>query len=508
MATAQETLDMMKGLLSTPIPADILKAAGWSQPANSTTGLQGYNLEPRARQLFPVLTPLRNMIPRRGGGFGTAVNWRALTGINTTLIEPGMSQGNRGQYITHTTKDFSAAYKTLGLDDFVTEQAQWAGRTFEDILALGTDALLWSLMIAEENVLLGGDTSLQLGTTPTPVATIHATGGSLAHATYSIICVALAHNAYYATQGSVVGTAPIRAAVSATTANGQSITYGGGAAQKSAAASATIASPGGAGSIGAHVAIVPGAMAYAWFWGASGSEVLGAITTINSVLITAAATGTQTAASLPSSDNSTNAYVYDGILSQIFTSGSGSQIITQANGVDGIGTPLTAVGDGSIGEFDQLLQNFWNVNRLSPDTFWMNAQQRQDLQKKIQAGSNNATQRFIFSTDQKTITGASLATGYINKYGMSSGGPYAEGNVIEFKTHPNIAPGTIMATSKSLPYMNSNVPNVIELDLRLEYYQRQYAPQAPSYQFGVYYDGVLKVYAPFALGAITNIAQG
>ena len=69
-----------------------------------------------------------------------------------------------------------------------------------------------------------------------------------------------------------------------------------------------------------------GALGYAWFWGAAGSEVLGAITTINSLVITANAAGTQTAASLGSSDNSTNALVFDGLLYQAFKSGSNAYV--------------------------------------------------------------------------------------------------------------------------------------------------------------------------------------
>src|SRR6185437_2624316 len=101
----------------------------------------------------------------------------------------------------------------------------------------------------------------------------------------------------------------------------------------------------------------PGALGYAWFWSASGSEVLGAITTINSIVITATATGTQTAASLGSSDNSTNGLVFDGLLAQIAKSGSNAYSAVQANGTAGAGTPLTSDGIGGIVEIDNALQH-------------------------------------------------------------------------------------------------------------------------------------------------------
>jgi hypothetical protein len=106
--------------------------------------------------------------------------------------------------------------------------------------------------------------------------------------------------------------------------------FGGGAAQKSANATVTTANDSNTThSIKATVAAVKGAMGYAWFWGASGSEVLGAITTINSVLITATATGTQTAASLPAADWSQNNLVFDGLIYQALKTGSNAYYAAQ-----------------------------------------------------------------------------------------------------------------------------------------------------------------------------------
>ena len=89
---------------------------------------------------------------------------------------------------------------------------------------------------------------------------------------------------------------------------------------------------------------------------AAGSEVLGAITTINSVLITAAAAGTQTAASLPAADNSQNNLVFDGLLTQIQLPGSNAYIATMPTGTPGTGTPLTADGAGGVVEIDAALK--------------------------------------------------------------------------------------------------------------------------------------------------------
>ncbi len=110
-----------------------------------------------------------------------------------------------------------------------------------------------------------------------------------------MIAVALALDGVI--NGTVAG--GIQSTITRTNADGSTDVFGGGAAARSAAA--TVATTGATGSIAASVDPVPGALGYAWFWGAAGAEVLGAITTINSVLITAAAAGTQTAASLGAS---------------------------------------------------------------------------------------------------------------------------------------------------------------------------------------------------------------
>lgn len=486
-------------------PDALIKA--WTQSGSATSGITAYDLEAPAKQLIPVLTPLRNIIPRVGGGVGTAVNWRAVTGINTNFLEIGVSEGNRSGLISHTTSDNTAAFKGIGLEDNVTFEADYAGRSFDDVKALAVMGLLDSLMIGEEIVILGGNTSLSLGTTPQPTATGSASGGSLATAAaFSIICVALSPAAYYASGGSVIGTAPIRASVSRVSADGGTTdTYGGGAAQKSP--NRTVAVPtGAAGSITASVTPVNGAVAYAWFWAATaGSEILGAITTLNSVVITALATGTQTAASLPSSDQSKNAYVFDGLLVQAFTPGSNAYIKVMANGTAGVGTGLTSDNAGGIVEFDAALKDRWDNYRLSPDCIWVSSREQQALQAKIMAAPSTAAQRFVFNVQQGKIMGGTLALSYLNKFGINAGDEYGQGKEIPIRIHPNMPAGTILMTTSKLPYKLNNVPNVVQIKTRRDYYQLEWPLRTRKYEYGVYADEVLMNYFPPGLVVITNI---
>ena len=288
-----------------------------------------------------------------------------------------------------------------------------------------------------------------------------------------------------------------------TLSDGTTENYNQGTAIKSTNATVTTANDGNSThSIKASVAAVTGAVAYAWFWGASGSEVLGAITTVNSNLITATATGTQTAAAKFTADTSRNSLVFDGLISQILTSGSGAYVKALATGTPGVGTPLTSDNGGGIVEIDAALQSFWDNYRLSPDTIWVSSQEQRNISIKILAATATASQRFIFNTEQGKLVGGTMVYSYTNKFSMDGA------KNIEIRLHPNLPAGTILFTSKTVPYPLSNVGNVLQMKLRREYYQLQYPIRSRKYEYGVYMDGVLQCYFPPAFGLITNIANG
>jgi hypothetical protein len=278
--------------------------------------------------------------------------------------------------------------------------------------------------------------------------------------------------------------------------------FGGGAAQKSAAASAVVSGASGAGLISATVAAVNGAMGYAWFWGLAGSEALGAITTINSVVIKATAAGTQTAASLGVADNSKNNLVFDGLLTQALVSGSNAYVKSLATGTAGVGTTLNGDNAGGIVEIDAALKDRWDNYRLTPDTMWVGSQVANDVSKKILANSNSGAQRFNIVVEQDKIVGGVMARSYLNKFSM------AGAKDIAIRIHPNMPAGAILMTTKALPYPMSNVGNIMQIRCRQDYYQIQWPPRARRWESGVYADEVLQNYFPPSMAVITNIAAG
>ena len=164
-AVINATLDLIKASQQTP-NAELAKA--WTQSGSAVSGITAYDLEAGAKLLYPVITPLRNRIPRVSGAGGIQANWRGITGINTTNMSVGVGGGNRSGVMSSTTKDYIAAYRTIGLEDYATFEAELAAQGFDDLKARAVEGLLRALMIGEEKVILGGNSSVALGTTPTP----------------------------------------------------------------------------------------------------------------------------------------------------------------------------------------------------------------------------------------------------------------------------------------------------------------------------------------------------
>ena len=474
----------------------VLEKSTFQQPTSATSGLNFYDLEPGAKFLAPVLTPLRNETPRVSGVGGIQANWRAITGINTTGLRLGVSGGNRAGVQAISTQDFFASYKGIGLETSVDFEAEYAGMGFDDVRAQAGLRGLQATMIGEEALILGGNTSLPLGATPTPTLAASASGGSLASGTLSVICVALSLDGVI--NGSILN--GVQSQITRTNADSSTDVFGGGAAQKSA--NATVAVTGPTGLVTASVAQVRGALGYAWFWGAAGSEVLGAITSINSVSISANAAGTQTAASLPSADWSNNALVFDGLLTIATKSGSNSYFSAQPTGTAGAGTPLTADRAGGVVEIDAALKSLWDNYRLSPDTIWVNSQEALNISHKILAGGSSAAQRFVFNVMQDAIGGGVMVRTYLNRFSMSGG------STLDIRVHPNMPAGTILMTARSIPYPLSGVGNVFQIRTRRDYYQIEWPLRTRRYEYGVYADEVLQHYFPPALAVISNVGNG
>ena len=108
----------------------------------------------------------------------------------------------------------------------------------------------------------------------------------------------------------------------------------------------------------------------------------------------------------------------------------------------------------------------------------------------------------MFDAEQGALGGGVMVRTYLNKFSMA--GP----KTLDIRIHPNMPSGTVLMTSKTLPYPLSNVGNVMQIRTRQDYYQIEWPPRARRYECGVYADEVLQNYFPPSLALITNIGNG
>jgi hypothetical protein len=466
-------------------------AKGFVSPTSAISGLAQYDLEQGARLFYPITTIFRNLIPRMTGGLGIQANWRSVTAVNPSRIAMGLSEGHRGGAMAQTTTDNLAKFYTNGMDNFVTEQAYLAGLTFEDLMALAQTTLLQGVMEGEELADIGGNNSILLGTATAPTLTSAITGGTIpTGTTYSVIVVALTYD------GVIRSTVTGGVMLPYTRANmdGSTDTIQGFSGKVSTNTTTTIAS-GTTGSIAVTTPAVSGAFGYAWFLGTAGAETLNKITGSSAATLTAvSAGGAQAATAIPTTDTSTNALQYNGLLTQILAPSSGAYV------ADLGGQPLTTAGSGSGGltELNTALTSFFTNYRLIPTDIFMSATDQTAAAKLILTGNTNLAPFFMGASAEDGLMGATTFKRYINPIGFGS--PY-----LDVHAHPFIPPGTIIFYSRTNPYPLSNVPNLIRKLCRRDYWSVEWPVVTLQRTMGVYFDGLLQMYFPPAFGIITGV---
>ena len=459
--------------------------------------LNAFDLRGPALQLYPVITPLRNRLPRQVSDRGDlATRWKANTGVNTQGFELGVAPGRRSAEMSVTEQDYVASYAGLGLEASIDWEAVWSGGKEFDNKATLVQSLLRAVMIGEENVILNGNASMPLGTPATPTAVL-ANGGTLGSGlSLQVFVTALTARALANT--TVTGGVTY-GLVTRVNIDGTSTQYGAGASAVSLG-SIAVSTTAGQQTVVASVTAVKGAAGYAWYIGTSaGTATLNTITTVNKVTISVPSTGTQLAnVSGSNNDQSANALVFDGFLTQALKSNAGYFASLDGN-------TLTADQANGILEIDTALQWFWDNKRLSPTEIWVNSQEARNINKKIVASGGVPLFRFTLpggtgSEDDKPalLGGASIAKDW-NKFTQQ---------FLDIRIHPNLAPGTIFFNSSEIPYLLSGVDNVSFVRCRRDYYQIEWPVVSRQYVYGVYADEVLVCRAPFSLGVIANVANG
>ena len=446
-ATTQETLELMKASLAKTVTI--------------STGLTAYDLQAPAKNLYPTITPLRNSVPRVQRQFpGDAARWRTIASITGSGYDSmgWIPEGQRSASMSYVATPMVAPYVTLGEEDTVTFEAEAAAQGFEDINSTATLRLLQKTMRKEESALLGGNVSVALGAPSTPALSAAGTGATLPSTTYSVIVVALTFEGYRnsAVSGGVATSKTI------TGNDGNTYTLSGGSSNRSANATQAITL---GQTLSATVSLVNGAVAYAWFIGAAGSESLQAITPLNSATFNAPLLTGQQLATTITADNSRNASLaFDGLLSVGFNPANSAYVQAFSTGPAGSGTFMTASGRGSVVEIDNMLTSMWNNYRISPTVLYVNTQEQRNITAKCLTNASGPLLRYNVQADGESslpygITANGVVRWYYNPFSVDGGFD------IPIKVHPDLPPGTILAFCERLPvwYQSNQVPNVAEV---------------------------------------------
>jgi hypothetical protein len=490
--TTQETLGLMKESLSKSV--------------SISTGLTAYDLQAPAKNLYPIITPLRNSLPRvQRQNPGDAARWRTIASIAGSGFDAmgWVPEGQRSASMSYVANPMVAPYVTLGEEDTITFEAEAAAQGYEDINSTATLRVLQKTMRKEETALLGGNTSVALGTPAAPTLSGSGAGATLPSATYSVIVVALTFEGY---RNSSL-TAGVATMKTITGNDGNTYTINGGSSNRSANALQAITL---GQTLYASANPVNGAVSYAWFVGAAGSETLQAITSLNSAAFATSLLSGQQPASTVTADNSRNpTLAFDGLLTVAFNPVNNAYVQTLATGTAGTGTFLTASGRGSVNEIDQMLVTMWNTYRLSPTVLYVNAQEQKNITNKCLTNASGPLVHYNVAADQGQggpygVSASGVVRWYYNPFSVDGGFD------IPVKVHPDLPPGTLIAMCERLPvwYQSNTTPNVAEVLTRRDYYRIDWPLRTRRREYGVYTEQVLAVYAPFAVGVINNIGNG
>lgn len=494
----QETLGMLKASLGTPKDQDLNKSVSIS------TGLVYYDLQAPAKNLYPVITPLRNKIPRVSRKFsGNATNWKQITSILGSGYNAmgWVPEGQRSGTMSYTAVDKAATYVTIGEEDSLTFEAENAAQGFEDENAMVTFRLLQKMMQKEEMALLGGNRSLSLAAPATPTLSASGSGATLPALTYSVVAVALTFEGFK--NSSVVG--GVATSQTVTGADGKTFAVNGGSSNKSGAATQAVTL---GQTLFASVPAVQGAVGYAWYTGAAGSEKLEKITTVNSAAFSAPLAGTGQAATAVTANCSVNASLaFDGLLTQALNPANLAYVNVLPTGTAGTGTALTASGRGTVNEIDQMLQSMWDTYRISPTVLYVNSQELKNVTSKCLSNSSGPLLKYeqdAASGGNYNLTAGGTIGWYFNPFTPNGGAK------IPVLIHPDLPAGTIIAWAETLPpwYQSNEVPNVAEVITRKDYYRMDWPLRTRQREYGVYAKETLAIYATFACGVLCNIANG
>lgn len=476
--TSEETLDLIRKA----------QTAG----VTSGTGLVGVDLGDLI-SLIPVNTPFFDSIARTRVNMGASfTTWRALTNVNNLQADPGTAFDYAAPLAQLNELDVTAKFAKLGFGYTVTQDAIDMAQGFANARAIAVQNAMNQFKIGADRKLLGGQ-NFALATPSAPTTSTSTTGGTVAANTYNIKVAARTQSNY---------------------------NYGGSTV---ASAQGSQVTTGSTSTLTATVGAVAGAVAYDWYV----NGFYNTTTTVNTITwkTTPAASnqpvpnlpglyGTAPT-SVPAVDSSAKASDFNGLLASLtgdYATGGATGLVTRGSGVNSgayvnslDGAQFTVNGQ-NIAEIDALNTSLFNSIQTSPTRYLVSAQEANSIAKLIFANAGGGT-NFFAGTDRNRSD--VVAGGFIGHYINKAAG----GVPVPFQVMPNLAPGTLIAVTDSLPFPSSNVSNTLEFRTLHDVQDWEYpagrnsgAGGGPRFDGEVFASGTLTNKAPVACGVLQNVA--
>lgn len=457
--------------------------------ATTGLGLAPIPLDAPAKLVYPILTPLRNSTPRETKG-GPSTTFRSITAINTANLWPSVAEATtsttgRNDVMAFDEVDKTVYFKTYGMENFLTPEAEFGGN-YEgqdfNLREFATLANMQGMMRAEELLMLGGNiTALGnvAGIAKTTVQPADTIGSLTANTDYFIHVTALVLRGY------AIGSRGQGTVTAGVDAFGE--TTGAEVTLKTAAS--------GDGSKAIDVTWTPKANAVAYnvyvsaSTGIANGKYLGTYTTPYARITAVPGSGNRP----NGADKTANALDFDGYYSLI-SAGNGAYVNNLVN------QPFTADGRGGITQISDALRYMWTTKKVSPDFLLINATDRDAAATVIAAASAPAA-RLNAEFGQGKLVGGISFTGVIN--------PYFGDRIIPFLVHPDAVPGTVLGVCQNLGeyYPQSGIAANFKMRMCWDYRREDFAKVRRAAEFGIYARGALINYAPFASFKITGIAN-
>lgn len=485
-AISAETVESIRTQLAN---ADLVKDINLTNPLAGN--LVAYDLEAPAKMLAPRPTPLRNRIARRKG-VGTAHQFKRITGFTgsgsggVANMRPGITESTvtrfgtpdnsagpqylRGPKISYAGDQVSVPYLQFGVSDQVSFAAQYSGMGYTDIQQLSQTSVLYSSMLLEERMILGGR-----GTASGFAGAVAAPSGTVTVAARTLV----------AGEAGLTGvTTNVYVKVTSESVWGESTVYataGNGAATNGQVVDVTVANV-PAGATGMRVYVGTGAsqpadsaLFYAGRTGSNKFVVQGAIPTSGRAISDVTA------------DTTASAGDYDGLLT--YCTGASSGYVKRLNG-----TLSTNPGN----EFNVAFAAMYEANKADPSEVLMNGLDRKQLSDLIKTNSNTSGYRITVNNadEAHNATLGTLVSGLQNE---------VTGSFVDITVHPWLPQGNAPIVSWTLPMPDSNVSDVFAIYNVVDYQGIVWPTTQFAFETSSYWYGSMVAYAPGFCGAITGI---